>query len=307
MLNPNQLHIFLVAAETLNFSRAAERLNLSQPSITQHIHLLEAHFNAPLFVRSGRKLTLSPTGVALLPLARQIVSLSLRTDEVMDALRGEVHGELRIVCTTSPGKYLLPVLLANFMRLYPHVHAVCEVYPRAMAMQRLEQGGVHFIFSSAIEKMDRNIELSKFISDPVVLIAPFQHPWAHRGEIAPEELLGSRFILREETSGTYRVVCSGLAQFGINIHNLQNILTVGNSEAIAIAVQQGVGVGFVSSQVYENMVAGKVAKVTVTGLELHQDVFLIRDRLQPYGSLQSAFWEFVLAGGAERNPDSARY
>lgn len=293
MLDPDQLRVFLVAAETLNFSRAAERLHMSQPSVTQHIQQLEAHFKAPLFIRSGRKLALSNTGLALIPLARQMVNLSLKTDAVIDSLSKQIHGQLAIACTTTPGKYHLPVLLAAFMRKYPMVQARCDVHSRARALALLEEGKVHIAVSSSLEEFDQNIEFRKFLTDPVVLIAPIDYPWSMREEIEPEELLAARFIFREETSGTYKVVKTGLTQHGIHINELQTNFVVGNSEAIAIAVQRGVGVGFVSQTVFENMVEGKVAKIRVRGLDLHQDIFLCRHRFHPFGSLQTAFWDFA--------------
>jgi DNA-binding transcriptional LysR family regulator len=293
MLDPDQLRIFLVAAQTLNFSKAAEQLHMSQPSVTQHIQLLEAHFNTPLFIRSGRRVVLSDTGLALIQLARQMVSLSLRTDAIIDSLSKQIHGQLTIACSTTPGKYLLPVLLADFLQKYPMVQARCDVHPRSLAVELLEKGKVHFAVSNSLAEFDQNIEFQKFLSDPVVLIAPLSHPWALRGEIEPEELLSSRFIFREEASGTFRSIRAGLANLGININDLQTNLTMGNSEAIAIAVQSNVGVGFVSQMVVKHMVEGRVAIIRVRGLEICQDVYLCRHRFQPFGSLQNAFWEFA--------------
>ena len=293
MLDPYQLRVFLVAAETLNFSRAAERLHMSQPSVTQHIQLLESHFNMPLFLRSGRKLVLSDTGLALIPLARQMVNLSLKTDEVIDSLSKQIHGQLTIACTTTPGKYHLPVLLAGFMQKYPMVQARCDVHARERALALLEEGKVHIAVSSSLEEFDQNIEFRKFLTDPIVMIAPLDHPWSQQEEITQDELLTARYIFREETAGTYRVVQAGLTRVGININDLQTILTVGNSEAIAIAVQRGVGVGFVSQTVVENMVEGKVAKIKVQGLDLHQDIFLCRHRFHPFGILQTTFWDYA--------------
>lgn len=293
MLDPNQLRVFLAAAETLNFTRAAEQLHMSQPSVTQNIQLLEAQLNAPLFIRTGRKVRLSETGRVLIPLARQIVSLSLRTEEVVGTIQQTIHGQLVIACSTTPGKYVLPVLLADFMRQYPMVSAACEIHPRKTAFELLEQGHVQFALSNSLEELDQNIEFRKFISDPIALITPQQHPWALRGEIGPEDLLGARFILREQSSGTYRAVRASLAEVGINIADLPTMLTLGNSEAIAIAVQQGIGVGFVSQMVVNFMVTGKVARVNVRGLSPRQDVYICHHRLQPFGSMQAAFWEFI--------------
>jgi DNA-binding transcriptional LysR family regulator len=133
----------------------------------------------------------------------------------------------------------------------------------------------------------------------VVLIAPLDHPWAKSALVEPEALLHERFIVREESAGTYRTIRAGLARLGIHIADLKPILTVGNSEAIAIAVQQGVGLGFVSQMVVSQMVEGKVAQIHVRGLEVSQDIYLCRHRLQPFNTLQAAFWDFAFQPDTE--------
>lgn len=292
MLDPHQLRIFLAAAETLNFTRAANQLHMSQPSVTQHIKLLESHFEAPLFIRQGNRLLLSEAGHALVPLARNLVSLSLETDKKMDVLRRQVHGQLILACSTTPGKYVLPVHLAEFMAKHPNVQARCEIHPRHKALELLEQGLVHVAFSNSLDEFHENIEFKKFITDPVVLIAPKDHHLAGQRIINPEQLLSERFIMREEVSGTYRSVKAELAGVGINICDLETVLTVGNSEAIAIAVQKGIGLGFVSQMVVDHLVQGKVAQIKINNVEIVQQVYLARHRLQRFGSLQNAFWEF---------------
>jgi DNA-binding transcriptional LysR family regulator len=179
------------------------------------------------------------------------------------------------------------------MRRFPHVQATCQVTSRLLALQALEQGQVHLAFSSNVEEVNENIEIRKFISDPVVLVAPLGHPFAGRKMVEPEELKQARFILREESAGTYRVTRNGLARLGINIEGLQNVLTLGNSEAIAIAVQEGLGLGFISEMVVRRIVPGKVATVHVRGLELHQEIYICRHRLTPQPRVQAAFWDFL--------------
>lgn len=294
MLDPNQLHTFIIAAETLNFSRAAERLHLSQPSITQQIRSLEAHFGEPLFSRVGNRLSLTEAGQVLLPVARQIVAVSLRAEEMMEVLKDDVQGHLIIGCSTTPGKYLLPILLAEFMRKFPRVQATCQVTSREVAFDLLEQAKVHMAFSSHIEVIKENIEVRRFISDPIRLITSPDHPWASQGEISPDELMQARFILREKNAGTYQVARAGLARTGINIEDLNTGLVLGNSEAIAIAVQEGIGVGFLSEMVIKQLVPGKVAIVKVRGLDLKQDIYVCRHRMTPQPRVQAAFWDFII-------------
>ncbi len=293
MLDPFQLKVFITAAETLNFSRAAEKLHLSQPSVTQHIRSLENRFGSELFVRSGNRLSLSESGQALLPIARQIIAVSLRADEVMEALKGEVQGNLIIGCSTTPGKYILPLLLSKFMRQYPRVQASCHVTGRDQALQMLSEGRVHLALSSDASAFDKNVDFVKLMRDPITLIAPLSHPWADRTAISIEEIKNERLILREPGAGTYQVVRSALARNGINIEDLRITLTLGNSEAIAIAVKEGVGIGFVSQTVVTNMVAGQVKEVPIAGVEIYQDIYIGRNRLNPAPRVQTAFWEFI--------------
>ena len=87
MLDIHQLNVFVVAAETLNFTQAAQILHMTQPSVSQHIQALERHFELPLFLRTGRNLELSDAGMALLPLAREAIELSIRTDNQISGIK----------------------------------------------------------------------------------------------------------------------------------------------------------------------------------------------------------------------------
>lgn len=293
MLDAHQLNVFLAAAETLNFTQAAARLHMTQPSVSQHIQALEHHFGHVLFIRSGRTLQLSEAGMALVPLARDMVSRSVHIEELMKSLEGEVHGHLLVGCSTTPGKYILPHLLANFHRLYPQVRVSCHVASQLESLERLCEGEIHLALVSQPQIAPRELELRMFTVDPVVLIAPLDHPWAERDEIDPEELYSADFILREDGSGTKQAVESGLTAIGIESDRLDTLLILGNSEAIALAVEEGLGVGFVSNMVYTKLVQDRVARVNVRGLNIQRDIFIGRHTRRPATVAQTAFWEFI--------------
>lgn len=292
MLDAHQLNVFLTAATTLNFTVAARQLHMSQPSVSQHIRELEAYFETPLFVREGRRITLSDAGKALIPLAKQLVMASVRIDETMQSLRTEVYGHLIVGCSTTSGKYILPFLLAEFLKRHPKVEATCHVSSRALSLQMLCDGEVHLAVASASE-FCQEVEFQKLISDPVVLITSLDHPWAVRGEISPQELLEERFIMREDGSGTRSVAAQGLRRLGLSIDQLPRVLTLGNSEAIALAVQEGIGVGFVTQSVVDYLVSGRVTPIKIKGLEMQQDIYIGRHINQPATVAQTAFWEFI--------------
>ena len=128
--------------------------------------------------------------------------------------------------------------------------------PGRKRLKQLSQGKVHLALASTHE-FDKDCEFFKLYEDRIVLIAPLNHPWAKTGAPDLEDLLDARVILREENSGTYSVVKQGLENVGMRIEELQPVLTLSNAEAIALAVQEGLGIGFVSEVVVSRLVAGK--------------------------------------------------
>lgn len=293
MLDAHQLNVFLVAAETLNFTEAARRLHLSQPSVSQHIQTLEQHFNVELFVRSGRHIELTDAGRTLFPMARDIVNRSIRIEETMRSLDGEVYGHLLVGCSTTPGKYILPHLLARFHRRYPKVTASCQVAPQEQTIEMVCNGESHFTMASAPYVTCHDVEFTRYLTDPLVLIAPQDHPWASRPSIEPGELYEGVFIMREQGSGTLATVNEGLGRLGVVRERLNTLLILGNPEAIALAVQEGLGVGFVSSIVVTRLVHRGVAVVNVNGLNLEREIFIGRHARRPATAAQAAFWDFV--------------
>lgn len=300
MLDAHQLNVFLTAAQTLNFTVAAKQLHMSQPSVSQHIRELENYFDTPLFVREGRRIFLSDAGNALIPLAQQLVKASVRIEETMQSLRTEVYGHLMVGCSATSGKYILPFLLAEFLKRHPKVEATCHVSSRAISLQMLCDGQVHLAVASANE-FCQEVEFQKLISDPVVLITPLDHPWAVRGEIEPHELLEERFIMREDGSGTKAVAAQGLQRLGLTMEQLPRVLTLGNSEAIALSVQEGIGVAFITQSVVDYLVSGRVAPVKVRGLEMQQDIYIGRHMHYPATAAQTAFWEFIQENREQRS------
>jgi DNA-binding transcriptional LysR family regulator len=297
MLDAHQLNVFLVAAETLSFTQTALRTHMTQPSVSQHIQALEKHFGTALFSRSGRNLELTDAGLALVPMARELVNLSYRIEETMNSIQGCISGHLHVGCSTTPGKYILPMILASFHQQYPKVRATCHVFPQQQIHRMIAEDRVHFALSSAPLGSTHEIEFHKFMSDEILMIAPPDHPWAQCGEIEPEDLFDGVFILREEDSGTQAAVRQALAEAAISTGQLNTLLTLGNSEAIALAVQQGLGIGFVSKIVVSRTGLGQVVPVRIHGTEIHRDIFIGRSTRRQFTAAQNAFWDFVMSRG----------
>jgi DNA-binding transcriptional LysR family regulator len=130
----------------------------------------------------------------------------------------------------------------------------------------------------------------------VVLITPLEHPWIERAFVTPEELIGQPFILREETSGTLRVMQMGLLEHEIRLPDLDVVMELGNAEAITSSVEAGIGVAFVSRLVARRCIAaGYVAEVPVEGLRLERELNIIRSSRRAHTHILRAFWDFAHA------------
>jgi DNA-binding transcriptional LysR family regulator len=293
MSDTHRLHVFLVAAETLNFSEAARQLHMTQPSVSQHIQALEQQFDQPLFYRYGRYVELTEGGRRLVTLARDMVVCWARIEEEMETLKGEVTGHLVVSCPTTLAKYILPQLLVQFHRSYPRVSITSQMSSQEQSLEMLCNGELHFALASTPHTCHSDVEFRRFMVDPVQLIAPLSHPWATRGEIEPEELYDADVIMREAGSGTRSAVREALATVGIHENDLRTFLTLCNSEAIALAVQEELGVAFVSQFVVSRLVAGKVATIRVTGLDIRREIYFGRHTRRPATMAQTAFWQYI--------------
>ena len=296
MLSLSELRVFLIAAETENFSETARRIGISQPAVSMQIRALETRFGLDLFERSGRSVSLNEAGQALVPLARDLTHRAVSLEEAMASLEGEIVGHLKLVCTTTAGKYVLPRLLALFQGQHPRVEMTVMVVPRDLALRRLTEDDVNVGFASIVEAV-RGLEYRPFMTDHIALIAPCDHRWVTRGgPITPGELREERFITREEISGTAVAVNEALAWHDLSPADLDKSMTLGNSEAIRMAVQEGLGLGFVSTMVAaESVRAGTLAVVPIEGMVITKTLYMIRSTEVPSTAAGSAFWDFAFS------------
>ncbi|MEW5958554.1 MAG: LysR family transcriptional regulator, partial [Chloroflexota bacterium] len=245
MLEIYELNIFLAAAETENFSEAARQLSLTQPAVSMQIRSLEKRLGVSLFYRSGRSLVLTEQGRLLTALARDMVNHAIQIEEEIESLKGEVVGHLKIGCSTTTGKYFLPHLAARFRRRYPAVQMTIFNHSRDVVINELCEGTVQLAVVSA-PPVCKGVEYCHFFTDYVVLIVPCGHIWAKRDVINLDELHQADFILRDRLSGTREEMELVLEEAGLSVDDLNVVMEIGNSEAISMAVEEGIGVAFVS-------------------------------------------------------------
>jgi DNA-binding transcriptional LysR family regulator len=125
------------------------------------------------------------------------------------------------------------------------------------------------------------------------MIVPSRHPWSKLDMIKPTDMLTEKFILRENSSGTYIAVNDALKNAGLSIDELQPLLTLGNAEAIALAVQEGLGIGFVSKLVVNRLNLDQIKIVSIEGVDMIQHIYMGYQTRRPASAAQIAFWKFA--------------
>lgn len=295
MLDLNRINVFIQVAATQSCSEAAKRLHLSQPTVSKHIQNLEADLNVKLFEREGGQFRITNAGMTLLPWARKIVRQATQVQEMMESMQDSVVGQLRIACTTTAGKYLLPHLAARFRQHYPGVQVFIQPCVRTeMTSRLLAEDADLGVVSSEVKEND--LECQPFFTDYISLIVPESHPFSKRDSIEPADLLDVPIILREPTAGTRRVLQSELAKYDISFDEMNVLMEIGNSEAIVFAVAGNLGVSFVSrmASAYAR-VWGCVVDVPVEGLNLERRICIARRKLSHPNLVRDAFWAFIHA------------
>jgi DNA-binding transcriptional LysR family regulator len=293
MINVPELKVFVAAAEELNFSRAAQRLHLSQSAVSQNIQSIERTYGVELFVRHGRSVQLSESGKIILPMAREALSSVRLVEDALVNVRGEISGELAIGCATTSGRYFIPNLLASFQSKYTHVRTRVSLMGRHAVVdgvldQTLDLG----VVGRPVEH--RDIESQPLFEDRVILIVPAHHPWVRLGLVRPEEVLEQPFISRENSSGTYEVLFDHLRRHGIDPENLNVVTELGDAEAVLMAVEKGIGITFISEVMAARSLAlGRVKKVAVEGFSLTQKIYLIRHVAGTFTQAEEKFWGFL--------------
>ncbi len=293
MIEVHEMQVFLAAAEEENFSAAGRALHLSQPAISFQIQGLEKRLKTQLFQRTGRRIALTEAGRELLPMARELIGLAARIEEDLCASQGQVKGHVTIGCTSSPGKYILPLLVGAYRRHFPDVQFTVDVMTRQIAEERLIDKQIHIGVLSIVSKR-KELECWPLMVDALALIVSAAHPWAARDEILAAELKDADWILRESGAATRQVIFEHLAEFGIAERDLRISMEFGSVEGIETAVEAGHGVSIVSRiAALRDLKIGRIKAVKVKGLNVSRQIFLARNRLRTCTCAQLRFREFI--------------
>lgn len=276
-----RLKVFVTAARTLSFTRAAEELFISQPAVSKHIGELESYYKVQLFARRGSRLELTPAGHSLLASAERLLDDYRRLQYQMSLCSDHPEGELRLGASTTIAQYLLPRILAKFTSRFPDVR--CSVISgNSDQMERaLAEGTIDLGLVESVSRR-QGVHYTLFAPDELVLIARPGGMRADTESVTAEELRHIPLVLREGGSGTLEVISAALATAGVRLVQLQVVMRLGTTEGIKSFVRHSDAMAIVSViSVVDELRHGTLRIVDMEDISLRRDFAFVHAEAEP--------------------------
>ena len=284
-----QLEVFLAVGQAKSFSRAAERIHLSQPTLSEHMRELEDELGVRLFVRHPRSVSLTEAGRVFGDYATRVVATLAAGRQALAELDGLQRGSLVVGASTTPGTYVMPALIARFRGAYPGITVALRIANSRIVEERVRDGEVDVavIGGHILGPGERCVTAG--IVDELQLIAARKHPIGatiSRAKLAREPLL-----VREDGSATRHVTERALREAGITV---RPAMELDHTETIKRAVLAGLGIAFVSRYAIDDEVRAKRLRVVaVEKLKIRRHFHVIHDERRPLSASARAFVGFL--------------
>ncbi|MHB1950070.1 MAG: LysR substrate-binding domain-containing protein [Acidiferrobacteraceae bacterium] len=290
-----QLEVFEAIARLGSFTRAAEALFLTQPTISMQIKKLSETIGLPLFEQIGKKIFLTDAGRELYRTSRAIFDDLKRFEMAISDLKGLKQGTLRVAVVTT-AHYFAPRLLGAFCQRYPGVEVSLEVINRGRILERLaENEDDLYILGQPPEAT--HVESFPFLENPLVALASVSHPLATGGRVTLERLAQEPFLVREPGSGT-RIATERL--FAEQRLKMKVRMELGSNEAIKQAVAGGLGVSVLSRHTLpSDAPMGPLAILDVEHLPILRHWYVAHPHGKRLSVVARTFMEYLLSNATD--------
>lgn len=259
-MNLKKLEAFIMVVEKNSFSEAAAVLKSSQPSVSLKIKSLEDELGFELLDRGLSGIRPTPAGMVVYTAAKDIANRWRTLEGELGEFHGTLTGTLTIGASTIPGTYLLPDWIKKFRRLFPKVDVKIEIGDSKKILEKLQN---HQIDAAIIGmKVESRLLRSKPVAlDSLVLVTPVDHPLVQEASADFSQIQQYDFVLREEGSGTRKMMEHFLAEKGLSFEDLTVAVSIGSTESVIAAVEAGLGISFISR--LAAMPAQKAGRITI--------------------------------------------
>lgn len=289
----HQLKIFSSVYRLKSFTDASKELNISQPTISGHIKNLEDELSCRLFDRLSHSIIPTAEGELLFPRAQQLLDLLSKLKEDMASSGKEIRGEIVFGASTIPGTYIIPAMVVAFTRQHPEV-TFEVIIDDTEKIINMVLGHELFCGIVGAKQPSDKLEYTPFLRDEMMLVG--------RKGLLPEECISSNclyelpFLLREKGSGTRKCMEDCFGEQGIEVGRLDAVATLGSTAAVKEAAIQGLGVTVLSRlAVQDELKKGKLQEITISGLTMARDFYLVQHKLRTMPAHYQAFRQHIQA------------
>ncbi len=280
-----KLEIFYTVAEILNMTKASKILYISQPSISQVIKELEGDMEVQFFQRIGRKLYLTEEGKVFKGYALRMLNLYRESTEVIRDMKELRRGNIKLGASTTIGTYLLPDIVADFKREYPHIDIDLFIDNTDIISKELLKNKLDIAFVEG-PVYEEELRQQKIWDDKLVFISSRESTWDK--VITREDISNEVLILREKGSGSRKVFEKAIGE-----ERNRDVFVFGSTEAIKRAVKKGIGIACVSSLAIADEVTREELRVSeIEGLEIKRDLNILYHKDKQFSSLIEEFLNF---------------
>ena len=289
-LTLRQFRVFDAVARHLSFSRAAEELHLSQPAVSMQVKGLEDIVGLPLTEQLGKKIFLTEAGREVFHTSQTIAAQLDDLQTNLAQLRGMDSGRLNIAVTSTVNAVATDIL-ARFRGRHPKVSIHLDVSNREEVLGQLATNRIDLAIMGQVPD-NLGLEATRFLDNPLVVIAPPGHPLAARKNVSVKALAAEPFLVREAGSGTRGAMERFFAAKGLEI---RTSMEMSSNEAIKQAVQAGLGLGILSLQTLEMELALKrLVVLDVEGFPIIRHWYIVHRAEKRLSPAAHTFKEFVL-------------
>jgi len=300
-LTLRQFRVFEAVARHLSFSRAAEELHLSPPAVSMQVRGIEVILGLPLTEQLGRKIFLTEAGREVLHASRAITARLDDLQSNLAQLQGIDSGRLNLAVTSTVNAVATGILV-RFRGRHPGVSIHLGVSNRESVLEQLAANRIDLAIMGQVPD-GLELEATRIMDNPLVAIAPPDHPFAQKKKVSLRDLSSESFLVREAGSGTRAAMTRFFAEKGLELHSS---MEMNSNEAIKQAVQAGLGLGILSLQTLEMELALKrLAVLQVEGFPIMRHWYVVHRADKRLSPAALAFKEFVLKD-ASRGVSGAR-
>ncbi|WP_419880916.1 LysR family transcriptional regulator [Peribacillus sp. B-H-3] len=284
------MKVFTAVVELRNFSRAAELLNLSQPSVSVHIKNLEHEMGAKLIQRSPKRVQMTEAGEILYKHAKQILFLHQQAKKEIDDLTNQVTGMIRVGASFTIGEYILPKIVAEYTGQYPNVDFEISISNTEEVLNGVRESLLDLGLIEGDSSYD-DIEKEFFLDDEMVLLLPSAHPLSQKKVIEKKLLQNQIWIMREQGSGTRTFTDRFIEENNITV---QRCFIFSSSQGVKEAVMAGLGISLLSRwTVGRELEMGELNICRVKGCPLNRHLSFVRHKKHAPSKAMEMFREKV--------------